>query len=116
LSRLGTALAALAEGLGDREAAVARELTKLYEECVTGPLMALADRYTAAPPKGEIVVVIAPPPDDVAEAGDDDAVDAALADALVTMPVAKAAKAVAARFGRERSDLYARSLALKAGA
>src|SRR5574338_1611453 len=43
--RLHDTLVALAEGLGDREAAVAREITKLHEECVAGPLRALADRY-----------------------------------------------------------------------
>jgi 16S rRNA (cytidine1402-2'-O)-methyltransferase len=112
--RLGATLAALASGLGpDREAAVARELTKLYEECVTGSLANLAERYADAPPKGEIVIVIAPPPDAASEDGDDMAVDAALTDALSAMPVAKAAKQVAARFGRERSAVYARALALK---
>lgn len=114
--RLGAALAALAAGLGNREAAVARELTKLYEECVTGNLADLAARYADAPPKGEIVVVVAPPPSDKAEDGDDSDIDAALVEALDTLPVAKAAKAVAARFGRDRSDIYARALALKGGA
>lgn len=114
--RLSATLAALAAGLGNREAAVARELTKLYEECVTGPLADLAALYANSPPKGEIVVVVAPPPSDTAEDGDDNDIDAALAEALTTLPVAKAAKAVAARFGRERSDIYARALALKGSA
>src|SRR3546814_9760478 len=63
--RLAATLAALAEGLGARETAVAREITKLYEECVTGSLAELAARYAEAAPKGEIVIVVAPP----AEAG-----------------------------------------------
>lgn len=112
--RLGASLAALASGLGaDRDAAVARELTKIYEECVTGSLANLAERYADAPPKGEIVIIIAPPADTASEDGDDMAVDAALTEALSAMSVAKAAKQVAARFGRERSDIYARALALK---
>jgi len=111
--RLAATLAALADGLGDRDAAVARELTKLYEECVTGTLNDLAARYTGAPPKGEIVLMVAPPAADTAEDGDDAAVDGALTEALLTMNVAKAAKSVAARFGRERSDVYARGLTLK---
>jgi 16S rRNA (cytidine1402-2'-O)-methyltransferase len=114
--RLAASLTALAVGLGDREAAVARELTKLYEECVTGTLGDLAARYAGAPPKGEIVVVVAPPAIVATEVGDDAAIDAALAEALSTMSVAKAAKTVAARFGRERSNVYARALALKGGA
>jgi len=59
--RLGSALAALARGLGPREAAVAREITKLHEECVTGTLDELAQRYADAPPRGEIVIVVGPP-------------------------------------------------------
>jgi 16S rRNA (cytidine1402-2'-O)-methyltransferase len=114
--RLAACLAALAEGLGNREAAVARELTKLYEECVTGPLASLTERYAAAPPKGEIVLVIAPPAAAEAENGDEAAINAALAEALAELPVAKAAKAVAARFGLERGDVYARALAIKGGA
>lgn len=114
--RLSATLAALAAGLGNRDAAVARELTKLYEECVTGPLADLAALYANSPPKGEIVVVVAPPPSDTAEDGNEADIDAALAESLETLPVAKAAKAVAARFGRERSDIYARALALKGSA
>ncbi|MDX2211374.1 MAG: 16S rRNA (cytidine(1402)-2'-O)-methyltransferase [Sphingopyxis sp.] len=114
--RLSATLAALAAGLGNRDAAVARELTKLYEECVTGPLADLAALYANSPPKGEIVVVVAPPPSDTAEDGNEADIDAALAESLETLPVAKAAKAVAGRFGRERSDIYARALALKGSA
>jgi len=110
--RLAACLAALAEGLGDRDAAVTREITKRYEEAVTGTLTTLAGRYADAPPKGEIVIVVAPPgeapPPDAADA------DAALADALTRLPVAKAAGEVAKTFGLDRKALYARALAMKA--
>ena len=60
--RLAAALADLAEGLGPREAAICRELTKLYEEVRRGDLPTLAREIAAAPePRGEIVIVIAPP-------------------------------------------------------
>lgn len=114
--RLAAALAALADGLGNRDAAVVREITKLYEECVAGPLAELAVRYADAPPKGEIVIVVAPPADDGAEEADEATVDAALRDALADQPVAKAAKAIAKRFGRDRHAVYARALELKAQA
>ena len=59
--RLGAALAALRDGLGTRDAAVVREISKAFEETVTGTLAALADRCAEAPPKGEIVIVVGPP-------------------------------------------------------
>lgn len=110
--RLSVCLAALAEGLGDREAAVAREITKRFEECVTGTLTELAARYADAPPKGEMVVVVAPP-GEAAPASEEDA-DAALAEALTRLPPAKAAGEVAKRLGLDRKALYARAMALKA--
>ncbi len=109
--RLSAALAALAEGLGDREAAVARELTKKFEECVTGTLSALSERYADAPPKGEIVIVVAPP-GDAPPPSDEDA-DAALADALTRLPASKAAGEVARKYGLDRKTLYARAMAMK---
>lgn len=110
--RLAACLAALAEGLGDREAAVAREITKRFEECVTGTLGELAKRYADAPPKGEIVVVVAPP-GEAAPASEADA-DAALREALMRLPPAKAAGEVAKRLGLDRKALYARAMMLKA--
>lgn len=109
--RLAACLSALAEGLGDRDAAVTREITKRYEEAVTGTLTMLAARYTETPPRGEIVIVVAPPgetpPPDPQDA------DAALAEALTRLPVAKAAGEVARQFGLDRKQLYARALAMK---
>jgi 16S rRNA (cytidine1402-2'-O)-methyltransferase len=55
--RLGGALRALAAALGDRPAAVARELTKLHEEIARGPLSALAERF-AEGARGEVTIVI----------------------------------------------------------
>ncbi|WP_257548926.1 16S rRNA (cytidine(1402)-2'-O)-methyltransferase [Sphingopyxis sp. DBS4] len=111
--RLAAALGALAEGLGNRDAAVAREISKLYEECVTGTLSELAARYADVPPKGEIVVVVGPPDEAAAEIADDATLDAALRAAMADKPVAQAAKAVAKRYGLDRHNVYARALALK---
>lgn len=109
--RLAASLAALAEGLGEREAAVAREISKAYEECVTGTLGELAARYAEAPPRGEIVLVVAPP--SAAAAPGAEAVDAALREALARLSVGRAASAVAQATGLPRRDLYARALRLK---
>ena len=111
--RLAACLAALAAGLGDREAAVTREITKKFEEAVTGTLSTLAARYADAPPRGEIVVVVAPP-DPPAPASEQDA-DAALAAALERLPASKAAGEVAKALGLDRKALYARALEMKAG-
>jgi 16S rRNA (cytidine1402-2'-O)-methyltransferase len=111
--RLSAALGALADGLGNREAAVAREISKLYEECVTGTLSELSARYADAPPKGEIVIVVGPPGEQAAEEADDATIDTALRAAMGDKPVAQAAKAVARQYGRDRHEVYARALALK---
>ena len=109
--RLAATLGALAEGLGDREAAVTREITKHFEEAVTGTLSDLAARYADAPPKGEIVLVIAPPgAPEAASAAD---ADAALAEALTRLSTGQAASEVAKALGVDRKALYARALALK---
>ncbi|MES3094325.1 16S rRNA (cytidine(1402)-2'-O)-methyltransferase [Sphingomonas aerolata] len=110
--RLGASLAALAEGLGDREAAVTREITKRFEEAVTGTLTTLATRYADAPPRGEIVIVIAPPGDAPPASAAD--ADMALADALTRLSTGQAASEVAKALGLDRKTLYARALELKA--
>ncbi|HJM48601.1 MAG TPA: 16S rRNA (cytidine(1402)-2'-O)-methyltransferase [Alphaproteobacteria bacterium] len=110
--RLPAALADMAAELGPREAALARELTKLHEEVRRGPLDELAAHYAeAGPPRGEIVVVVAPPApgaDDIDEAE----LDGRLA-ALLDGGVRKAAAQVAAETGLPRRRLYARALELK---
>jgi len=110
--RLGATLAALAKGLGNREAAVAREISKAFEECVAGTLEDLAERYAEQGPKGEIVIVVGPPGEAPRPEVED--LDALLREALERLPVAKAAKEVAAATGLDRHDLYNRALDLKA--
>jgi len=109
--RLAATLEALAAGLGDRPAAVAREITKAFEQCVDGSLSDLAARYADAPPKGEIVIVVGPPAP--AEAANTDDADALLASALEHMSPGKAASEVADITGLPRRELYARALAMK---
>lgn len=113
--RLADFLADAAAVLGPRPAAVCRELTKLYEDVVAGPLDALARRYGGTEaPKGEIVVVVGPPaPADAAaaEAG----LDALLKDALAVHSLRDAVDRVAAETGLPRRKVYARALDLGAG-
>ncbi|MGE5546582.1 MAG: 16S rRNA (cytidine(1402)-2'-O)-methyltransferase [Solirubrobacterales bacterium] len=111
-NRLAESLADMAAVLGPRDAAVARELTKLHEEVVRGPLPALAERYAqSGPPKGEVVVVVAPP-GVAAEASPDD-VDSRLRTAVAEgASIKDAAALVAAETGHPRRDVYARALRL----
>lgn len=108
--RLERSLRAIAALWPRREVAVARELTKLYEECRTGTAAALADHYAAHPPKGEIVLIIGPPAANETPQIDPDAM---LRAALAEASPAKAAGMVAKATGMDRQTLYARAVELK---
>ncbi len=108
--RLGDTLTALAEQLGNRDAAVAREISKLHEECVTGTLKELSSRYSDLAPKGEIVIVVGPPA--LPKAATDEQLDAALREALARLSPSRAAAEVAERLSLPRKRAYARALEL----
>ena len=108
--RLDDTLGAIAEVLPGREVAVARELTKTFEECLTGSPAELAAHYAAHPPKGEIVLLIGPP--GKASTADFD-IDALLRAELAQSKPSQAAGAVAKLTGLDRKTLYARAMALK---
>jgi 16S rRNA (cytidine1402-2'-O)-methyltransferase len=108
--RVAAALDALAAGLGDRPAAVCRELTKMHEEVRRDGLAALARHYAdGGETRGEFVLVVAPPAE-AAPAAED--VDALLREALRTQTLKDAVGAVAAATGEPRAAVYRRALAL----
>ncbi|MHA7818316.1 MAG: 16S rRNA (cytidine(1402)-2'-O)-methyltransferase [Erythrobacter sp.] len=107
--RLERSLHAIAHVWPTREVAVARELTKLHEECRTGTAAALAEHYAAHPPKGEIVLLVGPPVEVASEADP----DALLREALAEMSASKAAGKVAKATGLDRQTLYSRAVELK---
>jgi 16S rRNA (cytidine1402-2'-O)-methyltransferase len=111
--RLAGALADLTAGLGTREAAICRELTKLHEEVRRGDLAMLAAEAAAAPPpRGEIVLVIAAPPAD-RRRPDQAEIDESLRAALRRASVKDAVAEVAAMTGSPRREIYRRALALR---
>ncbi len=112
--RLAETLGALAEGLGgERPAAVAREMTKRFEEVRRGSLASLAAHYAAEPARGEIVIVIGPAPE---EAAGEAELDRALRDAQASgLSLRDAAAAVAAATGLPRKQVYRRALELGGG-
>ncbi|MEM7492410.1 MAG: 16S rRNA (cytidine(1402)-2'-O)-methyltransferase, partial [Pseudomonadota bacterium] len=110
--RLASSLADLVDVLGpNREASVARELTKLFEETRSATLLSLAEHYAQTPPpKGEIVLLVGPPEDVEADPAD---IDRALKEALQILPVKQAASQIADRFKISKRDAYQRALSLK---
>ena len=110
--RLGDSLADMHLVLGDRPAAVARELTKLHEEIRRGTLGELAGHYQeTGPPRGEIVVVVGGPAADAPDKAED--IDQQIMDALLHMSVREASEAIAMATGLPRRQIYARALILK---
>ncbi len=108
--RIAATLADLAAGLGGREAALCRELTKMHEEIRRGDLAALAQGCAAGEVRGEFVIVIAPPTaQERPSAGDTDAL---LRQALARVSLKDAVGEVAEATGLPRRELYQRALAL----
>ncbi len=109
--RLAASLADMADVLGDRQAAIARELTKKFEEIRRDTLAGLAAHYeNKGAPRGEVTVVIAPGGE---TAIDDDELDALLAAALGKMSLRDAAASVSAETGTPKKKTYARALKLR---
>ncbi|WP_201306089.1 16S rRNA (cytidine(1402)-2'-O)-methyltransferase [Roseomonas harenae] len=107
--RLAECLAALAEGFGDRPAAVARELTKRFEEVRRASLPELAAHYAAHAARGEIVVVVGPAAVDAPSGAEE--MEAQLRAALAAgESLRDAAAMVAAATGMPRRQVYARAL------
>jgi 16S rRNA (cytidine1402-2'-O)-methyltransferase len=111
--RLPEMLADAAAVLGDRQAVVARELTKMFETIRRGPRPELARQFAEeGPPKGEIVVLIGEATGAMHAAEADAALDGALEAALRNHSIKDAAALVAAELGMPKREVYARALAL----
>lgn len=110
--RLKETLGDLAAVLGERSAAIARELTKMHEEVMRGTLGSLAAAAAEAETRGEMVLVVGPP---IAAEASDDEIREALHAALAGMSLRDAAKAVADALGVAKSRVYDIGLKMKAG-
>ncbi len=109
--RLAGCLADMADLLGDRPAAIARELTKLHEEMRRGRLADLAAHFRdAGAPRGEVVIVVGAPEPSMPH---DAEIDGRLRAVLAELGVRGAAARIAAETGLPRSELYRRALALR---
>jgi 16S rRNA (cytidine1402-2'-O)-methyltransferase len=108
--RLAESLGDCLTVLGDRQAAVARELTKLFEEVTRGRLAELATKYrNAPPPKGEIALVVGPAIPLPTAARD---IDGMLREVMSGMSLRDAVEAVSSALGSPKRQVYARALAL----
>jgi 16S rRNA (cytidine1402-2'-O)-methyltransferase len=108
--RLGESLSDMAEVLGARDAAVARELTKLHEEVRRGTPADLAEWAAGTRPKGEMVVLVGPP---LPQAVTDEDIAAKLTPMLPVMSLSDAAKAAADDLGVAKARAYDIGIALK---
>jgi 16S rRNA (cytidine1402-2'-O)-methyltransferase len=108
--RLAATLADLAAGLGPRDAAVCRELTKLHEEIRRGDLGMLAESAGTAEVRGEIVIVVGPPPASVQPSAGD--AEAMLREALARSSLKDAVAEIAETTGLPRRQLYQQALEL----
>ena len=111
-SRLAKSLADMYNVFGERDAVLARELTKRFEEAMRMPLSQLAEEITEnGPPKGELVLLIGPP---LASEGISEAdLDSAILEALSEMSVKQASSLLAEKYSLKKRDVYARALELK---
>lgn len=111
-NRLVDALADLHATLGEREIAVAREMTKRFEEVKRGLVSEIQAHYAAHPPKGEIVLLVAPA-DEAKQEQDAEALDALLRRLLESHSLKEATSIAAEQTGLPRKELYANALALQ---
>lgn len=108
--RIVKTLTAAAEVFGDRKMAVAREISKMYEECLNGTAAELIEHFSAKEPKGEMVLMIAPAGEkDFSELDIEDLLKQKLAD----MPLKSAVKEMVTEYGLNKNEIYDLALKLK---
>ncbi|SCA56433.1 putative methyltransferase [Candidatus Terasakiella magnetica] len=109
--RVAACLKDMADVLGNREAAVTRELTKRYEEVRRAPLPELAELYQNEVVRGEVVLVVGPPDESVNETSAED-LDSLLENALARLSVRDAVAEVVDATGLKKRAVYNRALEL----
>jgi 16S rRNA (cytidine1402-2'-O)-methyltransferase len=109
-ARIADSLADMRDMLGDRQAALARELTKRYEQTRRGSLSDLIESCTEEAPRGEIVIIVGPPSG--AERWSEAEIDGALLEHIPDMRTKGAAAHVAEMSGWAKRDVYQRALRL----
>ena len=109
-NRLVKTLAVATEVFNKREIAVAREITKIFEECRTGTAAELMDYYTENPPKGEIVLMVAPPEEDVQTDYTEELIKEMAQNSLKT-----AVKNIVDKYKLNKNEVYQTALELKNG-
>ena len=108
--RLEKSLSVLEKIMPEREIAVVREITKMYEECLNGSVSEVLHRIRENPVKGEIVLVIAPPSDLTKQEID---VEALLKKELKHLSLKEAVKKVTETYKLKRNDVYEAALKIK---
>ena len=108
--RLTKTLAAAAEFFRGRELAVAREMTKMFEECVNGGTEELIAHFTQNPPKGEIVLKVAPP---TAENKENIDLNSVLKKLMKNMPLKSAVNEAVKTYGLNKNEVYRRAVEIK---
>ena len=109
--RLLKSLEVIKDLYGNQEIAVARELTKIYEECIRGAVEEVIDHYTQKQPKGEIVIMISPSQEDKKETSVD--IRQILAEKMTQMTLKSAVKEVVTEYGLNKNDVYDLALKIK---
>lgn len=109
-NRIVKTLHVVAEVFGSREISVAREITKIYEECVNGTAEELISHFTENEPKGEMVLMIAPPIEQETSLKE---VEQALQQELAKSSLKTAVKTIVATYGLNKNDIYSLALRLK---
>ena len=93
-----------------REIAVAREITKVYEECIRGTAQELIEHFTQNPPKGEIVLMVAPPLPKEAEEID---LNSVLTEKMLNVPLKTAVNEVVQEYGLNKNEVYRKAVEIK---
>ena len=109
-NRIVKTLQKAAEVFGNREMAVVREITKVYEECQNGTALELVDVFTNKEPRGEMVLLVSPPTDDTEPKQN---IENILRQELSKSSLKTAVKKVVEKYGLNKNDVYEQALRIK---
>lgn len=109
-SRIVKTLTAAEEIFGGRDMAVAREITKMYEDCRSGTAAELIAHFEANEPKGEMVLMIAPSDEELPADID---VEALLREKMAETSLKSAVKSLVETYGLNKNEVYEQALRIK---